>query len=255
MTVQRLQCRLVRIIISLCLLKRRLQLLTLSFCIKDQRSKQFLRKAAFPLDGFHDLGFQSLQLCGGFRIIGFHAAKQRLLLLHLFAVTNAHHFAFGSSLHPLKNLPHHFINDTVKNMRRVAGLPITLGLLAGLAIADIPHPLYNARGVILARVRLSVCREGEPGPAMPTEHISSQQVLPQCVHRHAMLLFNRTHTVLADALCSFKQLRFYDLQVRQQLGTAFSAAKHAGIGQVAKDTPNCGMMPHFTRSRPIAEVI
>ncbi len=90
---------------------------------------------------------------------------------------------------------------------------------------------------------------------MPTEHISSQQVLPQCVYRHTMLLFNRTHTVLADALCSLIYFWFYDLQVRQQLGTAFSAAKHAGIGQVAKDTPNCGMMPHFTRSRPVAEVI
>ena len=62
-------------------------------------------------------------------------------------------------------------------------------------------------------------------------------------------------TSRADALCDIEQLRFYDLQVRQNFGAAFAAAKHAGIGQVAKDAPNRSMMPHLARPRPIAKVI
>ncbi len=84
------------------------------------------------------------------------------MLLHLFAVTNTHHFAFGGHLHSLKDLPYHLINDAVKNMRRIAGLPVTLGLLAGLAIADIPHTLYNTVRVILARISLAVGGKRQP---------------------------------------------------------------------------------------------
>ena len=56
-------------------------------------------------------------------------------------------------------------------------------------------------------------------------------------------------------LCGLKQLWRYDLQVGQRLGSAFAAAKHPGICKIANDTPDAGVMPHFTRSRPIAEVI
>ena len=97
---------------------------------------------------------------------------------------------------------------------------------------------------------------------MPAEHISSQQILPPCVQRHMIFLCNFVGSVLAcigasraDALCRFKQLRFYDLQVGQRLGAAFAASKHAGISQIANDTPDAGMVPHFTCSRPIAEIV
>ena len=40
-------------------------------------------------------------------------------------------------------------------MRRVASLPVTFGLLACLAVADIPHTLYNAVSIFLARISLA----------------------------------------------------------------------------------------------------
>ena len=62
-------------------------------------------------------GFQHIQLGGSFRVFGPDAAEQRLPLVHLFLVTDVDDFAFGDSLHPFKDLPHHFIYDGVKGLQ------------------------------------------------------------------------------------------------------------------------------------------
>lgn len=51
------------------------------------------------------------------------------------------------------------------------------------------------------------------------------------------------------------ELRLNDLQLRQYLGAAFTAAEHAGIGQVADNSPDRGMVPRLARSGAIPEVI
>ena len=56
-------------------------------------------------------------------------------------------------------------------------------------------------------------------------------------------------------LCSLEQFRRDDLQVRQHLGAAATAAKYASIGEVANDPPDAGVMPHLTRSCPVAELV
>ena len=56
-------------------------------------------------------------------------------------------------------------------------------------------------------------------------------------------------------LCSLEQLRRDDLQVGQHLGAAVTAAKHPGIGEVANDSPDAGVVPHLTRSCPVAELV
>ena len=48
--------------------------------------------------------------------------------------------AFQDRFHVLKDLAYQLINDPV-HMCRVARLPVTIGLLAGFAVTDIPHPL------------------------------------------------------------------------------------------------------------------
>ena len=56
-------------------------------------------------------------------------------------------------------------------------------------------------------------------------------------------------------LCSLEQFRRDDLQVRQHLGAAVTAAKYASIGEVANDPPDAGVMPHLTRSCTVAELV
>ena len=56
-------------------------------------------------------------------------------------------------------------------------------------------------------------------------------------------------------LCSLEQLRRDDLQVGQHLGAAVTAAKHPSIGEVANDPPDAGVVPHLTRSCPVAELV
>ena len=56
-------------------------------------------------------------------------------------------------------------------------------------------------------------------------------------------------------LGSLEQLRRDDLQVGQHLGAAVTAAKYASIGEVANDPPDAGVMPHLTRSCPVAELV
>ena len=101
--------------------------------------------------------------------------EQAFPLLHLLTVTSANDLAFGNCFHALKDLAHQLINDSVKDMGRVARLPVTVGLFAGFAVADIPHTLHHSIRVILARISLSVGGEGQPRPAMPAIHIPGQK--------------------------------------------------------------------------------
>ena len=140
-------------------------------------------------------------------------------------------------------------------MRCVASLPVTLGLFAGLAVADIPHTLYNAVSIFLARISLAVGGERQPRATMPAKDIPGQQGLATGIQRYTPFLFGGVGAGGTNVLCGLKQLRRYDLQMGQRLGAAFAAAKHPGICQIANDTPDAGVMPHFTRSRPIAKII
>ena len=63
------------------------------------------------------------------------------------------------------------------------------------------------------------------------------------------------HVVRYITAVSYTHLDVYKRQVGQRLGAAFAAAKYPSICQIANDTADAGVMPHFTRSRPIAEVI
>ena len=56
-------------------------------------------------------------------------------------------------------------------------------------------------------------------------------------------------------LCGLKEFRRDNLQVQQHLGSAIAAAEYAGIGEVADDTPDAGVVPHLTRPCPIPELI
>ena len=62
-------------------------------------------------------------------IIGFSAFEKRFSFFHLFTITDIDDFTFGDRFHPFKDLPHHLVNDTVKNMRCVASLPVMLDAL------------------------------------------------------------------------------------------------------------------------------
>ena len=70
--------------------------------------------------------------------------------------------------------------------------------------------------------------------------------------RNTALLFGRIGTGSADMLCGLKEFRRDNLQVQQHLGSAIAAAEYAGIGEVADDTPDAGVVPHLTRSCPVA---
>ena len=90
---------------------------------------------------------------------------------------------------------------------------------------------------------------------MPAKDIPGQQGLTTGIQRYTPFMFGGVGAGGTNVLCGLKQLRCYDLQMGQRLGAAFAAAKHPGICQIANDTPDAGVMPHFTRSRPIAKII
>ena len=69
------------------------------------------------------------------------------------------------------------------------------------------------------------------------------------------LLFGAVGPVHPDTLGRLEQLRRDDLQMRKYLGTAFPAAEYARIGQIAEDTPDRGVVPHFARPCPVAQLI
>lgn len=54
---------------------------------------------------------------------------------------------------------------------------------------DIPHALYNAVGIVLARARLAAGGQGQPGATMTAKHIPSQERLARDVPRNGALLF------------------------------------------------------------------
>lgn len=82
---------------------------------------------------------------------------------------------------------------------------------------------------------------------MTTKHISGQQGLASGVQRNTALLFGRVGAGSADMLGGLKELCRDNLQVRQHLGSTIAAAKYAGIGKIADDTPDAGVVPHLTR--------
>lgn len=132
-------------------------------------------------------------------------------VLPSFTITDIDDFTFGDRFHPFKDLPHHLVNDTVKNMRCVASLPVTLGLFAGLAVADIPHTLYNAVSIFLARISLAVGGERQPRATMPAKDIPGQQGLATGIQRYTPFLFGGVGTGGTNVLCSLEQLLFYNL--------------------------------------------
>ena len=107
--------------------------------------------------------------------------------------------------------------DTVKDMCRVASLSVTLGLFAGLAVADIPHTLYNAVSIFLARISLAVGGERQPGATMPAKDIPGQQGLTTGIQRYTPFLFGGVGAGGTNVLCGLKQLLRYDLQMGQRL--------------------------------------
>ena len=228
-----------------------------TFCltVREQRTKPVLRESTFAPESFNDLCPERIKLSGSLGIVGFCAFEKSFPFFHLFTIADIDDLAFGDRFHPFKDLPHHLINDTVKNMCRVARLPVTFGLLSCLAVADIPHTLYNAVSIFLARISLAVGGERQPRATMPAKDIPGQQGLATGIQRYMPFLFGGVGAEGTNVLCGLKQLRRYDLQMGQRLGAAFAATKHPGICQIANDTPDAGVMPHFTRSRPIAEAI
>ena len=114
-----------------------MQVSALGLGLRDQRPQQLFGKGAFPTDAFQHLAFQRLKIGGGLGVFAPDTLEKRFSLLHFFFVADIYDLAFGDRFHAVKYLPHHLINDTVQRVRRVAGLPVTFRLLAGLAVADI----------------------------------------------------------------------------------------------------------------------
>ena len=84
-----------------------------TFCltVRDQRTKQVLRKSAFAPEGFNDLRSERIKLGGSLGIIGFSAFEKCFSFFHLFTITDIDDFTFGDRFHPFKDLPHHLVND------------------------------------------------------------------------------------------------------------------------------------------------
>ena len=154
-----------------------------------------------------------------------------------------------------KDFPHQLINDTVKNMGRISGLTIAVGLLAGFSIADIPYTLHNSVGIFLAGICLAVGREVEPGAAMPAENIAGQKRVAHDVTGNRPLGFSGVRAVRANMLGSFVHFRRYDLQMTQHFRAAFAASQDTGISQVTDDPPDGGVVPVLAAPRPVAQLI
>lgn len=188
MGVQRFQHGLSLVVGGLRVLKEFLQLGSFALCLGNQGDKERLRKGAFAVNGLDDLALQGFKLGGGLVVIGPDRAEQLFSLLHLFMAADIDDLAFWDGLRALKDLPHNFFNDTVKNVGRVPGLPVAFSFLSGFAVADIPHTLYNAVGIVLAGVGPAVCRESKPGAAMAAKDISDQKRVSCDVARDGTLL-------------------------------------------------------------------
>ncbi len=66
------------------------------------------------------------------------------------------------------------------------------------------------------------------------------------------LLLGAVGPVCTDMLGRFKELRRNNLQVGQRLGSAFPAPQNARIGEIADNATDAGVVPHLTRSCPVA---
>lgn len=138
-------------------------------------------------------------------------------------------------------------------MCRVARLPVAVGLLAGFAIADVPHPLDDPVGIFFTGIGLAAGGEVEPGPTMAAVHIPRQERLARDVAGNGAFRF--IGPIGTNPLSCLKQFRLDDLQVGQHRGAAFSAAEYAGIGQVTEDAPDGGVVPHLAAPSPVAQLV
>lgn len=238
---------------SLCVLKLLLQFGAFGLGLGHHRAQQVFGKGTFPSQGLDDFRFEHIQFIGCLGVVGPDGAEQVFSLLHLFPVAGVDDLAFRDCFHALKDLPHQLVDDPIQDMCRVARLSVTVGLLAGFAIADVPHPLDHPVGIILAGVRLAAGGEVEPSSTMAAVHIPGQERLARDVAGNGALCF--IGPVGANPLGRLKQFRFNDLQVGQHRGAAFPVAEYAGIGQVTEDAPNGGVVPHLGAPSPIAQVV
>ena len=178
--------------------------------------------------------------------------EQAFPFLHLFPVADIDYIAFGDCFHALKDLAYQLINDPVKDMGRVARLTVTVGLLAGFPVADIPHTLHQPIGIFLAGISLAVGGKGQPRSTMSAIHIPGQKGVTPGVQRDMAFLFGAVGPGSTDMLGRFKQLRRNDLQVGQLLGATFPTPQDARISEITDNATDTGVVPHLTRSCPVA---
>ena len=193
----------------MCSLELPLQLSTLSLGLGDHRAQQVFRKGALPAQGLDYFRFEHIQLGGGLAVFRPDALAQAFPLLHLLRVADVDNLALGDRFHALKNLAHQLVDDTVQNVGGVACLPVAVRLLAGLAVADIPHPLDDPVRIFLAGIGLAAGGEGEPGSTMAAVHIPRQERLARNIAGNGALCF--VGPVGADVLGGLEQLRGNDL--------------------------------------------
>ena len=169
-------------------------------------AQQFLGKGTLAPQNLDDFCFQHIQVCDGFYVFSPDGLEQLLPLLHFFTISGIDDFALGNRLHPFKYLPNYLVDDTVQNVGGVAGLPIALCLLAGLAVADIADTLHDPVWVCGAGIGFPVGCKGQPRPAVTAEHVARQEGLPTNVPRNSALLLYSVGAGGADTLSGIKHL-------------------------------------------------
>ena len=93
-------------------------------------------------------------------------------------------------------------------MGRVACLPVTVSLLAGFAVADIPHPLDDPVEIVFTGgVRLSAGGKGKPRSAVAAKDIPRYEEVSANVAGNGVFLFSGVGPIGANALGGLKQLR------------------------------------------------
>ena len=170
------------------------------------------------------------------------------------AIALADDLALVHRPHLLEDMPHHLVHDTVQDMSGVAGLPVALRLLPGFAVADIADALYYTVRISGAGVGLAVGGEGQPRPAVAAVDVAGQKRAASGVHRNVRFQRGGVGAGFPDAPGGLELSRRDNLQMLLYLRAAFPAAENAGIGQVAEDAPDAGMMPGLAASGAIKRV-
>ena len=92
-------------------------------------------------------------------------------------------------------------------------MPVTVGLLAGLSVADVAPALYNAVGVSLAGLAFAVGGQRQASAAVAAENVARKQGFPAGIQRDCAALFMGVGSVLPNTLGGGELLRIDDLQV------------------------------------------